>query len=117
MACDGRDGPSLTEWMTMTQEEFSRRFKGSPIERAKRRGLQRNAAVALGNWGAPEAVPALAASLNDKEPLVRGDAAWVLGRIAAVGVTDGRGAYQLLVPTGPAIRGCTGGCTPVSMEA
>jgi len=65
----------------MTQEEFSRRFKDSPIKRTKRRGLLRNVAVALGNWGSPEAVPALAAALNDEEPLVRGHAAWALGRI------------------------------------
>jgi epoxyqueuosine reductase len=36
----------------MTQGEFSARFKRSPIKRAKRRGLLRNVAVALGNWGA-----------------------------------------------------------------
>jgi epoxyqueuosine reductase len=39
-------------------------------------------AVALGNWGSPAAVPALAAALNDEEPLIRGHAAWALGRIA-----------------------------------
>jgi hypothetical protein len=49
LACGGLDGPSLIEWMTMTQEEFSARFKGSPIKRARRRGLLRNVAVALGN--------------------------------------------------------------------
>ncbi|HEY0014873.1 MAG TPA: HEAT repeat domain-containing protein [Longimicrobium sp.] len=65
----------------MTQEEFSARFKGSPIKRAKRRGLLRNVAVALGNWGSPGAVSALAVALNDEEPLVRGHAAWALGRI------------------------------------
>jgi epoxyqueuosine reductase len=81
LAREGLDGPSLIEWMTMTQEEFSARFKGSPIKRAKRRGLLRNVAVALGNWGSPEAVPALAVALNDEEPLVRGHAAWALGRI------------------------------------
>lgn len=81
LARDGLDGPSLIEWMTMTQEEFSRRFKNAPIKRTKRRGLLRNVAVALGNWGAPEAVPALTVALNDEEPLVRGHAAWALGRI------------------------------------
>ncbi|WP_420128214.1 tRNA epoxyqueuosine(34) reductase QueG [Longimicrobium sp.] len=81
LAREGLDGPSLIEWMTMTQEEFSARFKGSPIKRAKRRGLLRNVAVALGNWGSPEAVPALAIALHDEEPLVRGHAAWALGRI------------------------------------
>jgi len=37
--------------------------------------------VALGNWGSPEAVPVLAAALDDDEPLVRGHVAWALGRI------------------------------------
>jgi epoxyqueuosine reductase len=81
LAREGLDGPSLVGWMTMTQEEFSARFKGSPIKRAKRRGLLRNVAVALGNWGSPEAVPGLAVALNDDEPLIRGHAAWALGRI------------------------------------
>jgi epoxyqueuosine reductase len=33
----------------MTQEGFSRAFKGAPMKRAKLRGLKRNAAVVLGN--------------------------------------------------------------------
>jgi epoxyqueuosine reductase len=68
---EGLDGPALIELMTITQEEFSRRFKDSPVKRTKRRGLLRNVAVALGNWGSPETVPALAAALNDEEPLSR----------------------------------------------
>jgi epoxyqueuosine reductase len=58
----GVHGAKLIELMGMDQAEFSRRFKGSPVKRAKRRGLLRNVAVALGNWGSPEAVPALAGS-------------------------------------------------------
>jgi epoxyqueuosine reductase len=77
----GVDGARLIELMALTQEEFSRRFKGSAVKRTKRRGLLRNVAVALGNWGSPEAVPALAVALNDEEPLVRGHAAWALGCI------------------------------------
>ena len=69
--------------MSLSQEEFSRRFKGSPVKRAKRRGLLRNVAVALGNWGSPEAVPVLAQALWDSEPLVRGHSAWALGRISS----------------------------------
>ncbi len=68
--------------MGMSQEDFSRRFKNSPVKRAKRRGLLRNVAVALGNWGSPEAVPVLAHALNDEEPLIRGHVAWALGRIS-----------------------------------
>jgi epoxyqueuosine reductase len=80
---EGVHGAELIELMGMSQEEFSRRFKGSAVKRTKRRGLLRNVAVALGNWGSPEAVPVLAAALADEEPLVRGHAAWALGRIAS----------------------------------
>jgi epoxyqueuosine reductase len=73
--------PDLIELMSLDEEEFRRRFRGSPIRRAKRRGLLRNVAVALGNSGSPQAVPALALALHDKEPLVRGHAAWALGQI------------------------------------
>ena len=77
----GVHGAKLIEPMGMDQAEFSRRFKNSPVKRAKRRGLLRNVAVALGNWRSPEAVPVPARALNDEEPLVRGHAAWALGRI------------------------------------
>ncbi len=80
---EGVDGAALIELMGMTQEEFSRRFKGSAVKRTKRRGLLRNVAVALGNWGSPEAVPVLVEALSDAEPLVRGHASWALGRIAS----------------------------------
>jgi epoxyqueuosine reductase len=72
----------------MTQEEFSRAFKGSPMKRAKLRGLKRNAAVVLGNVGSPDDVPSLAAALSDEEPLVRGHAAWALGRIGSPAATE-----------------------------
>ncbi len=75
------ESPDLIEMLGMTPEAFRTRFKGSPIKRTKRRGLLRNAAVALGNTKDPGAVPALADSLDDDEPLVRGHAAWALGNI------------------------------------
>jgi epoxyqueuosine reductase len=72
---------NLTRELSLTTQEFSRKFKGSPVKRAKRRGYLRNVALALGNAGDPTAVPALEeALLKDLEPLVRGHAAWALGR-------------------------------------
>jgi epoxyqueuosine reductase len=44
-----RDLPGVEEWTSLPQEEFSRRLKGSPIKRAKKRGMRRNAARALRN--------------------------------------------------------------------
>ena len=73
--------PDLIEMLGLTPEAFRTRFKGSPVKRTKRRGLLRNAAVALGNTKDPGAIPALADSLGDDEPLVRGHAAWALGNI------------------------------------
>ncbi len=71
----------LAPLLSMTQQEFSARFRHSPIKRAKMVGLKRNACVALGNIGDQRAVPALGKALMVGEPLVRGHAAWALGRI------------------------------------
>jgi epoxyqueuosine reductase len=73
--------PELLDLIALDDEGFRMRFKSSPIKRTKRRGLLRNVAVALGNWGDPRAVPALTRALNDHELLIRGHAAWALGRI------------------------------------
>ena len=70
-------------------DEFSR---ASAIRRGKRAGFLRNVAVALGNWGSAEAVPALVRALEDPEPLVRGHAAWALGRIRTA---ESRAALQV----------------------
>ncbi|MFQ5683732.1 MAG: tRNA epoxyqueuosine(34) reductase QueG [Candidatus Binatia bacterium] len=76
--------PELVPLLSLDREEFRRRFDGSPILRAKRRGFLRNVAVALGNLKNLEAVPALIRSLEDDEPLVRCHVAWALGQIASL---------------------------------
>ncbi len=68
--------------MSLDEAGFRARFTRSAVRRAKRRGLLRNVAVALGNSGNPEAIPLLRIALHDPEPLVRGHAAWALGRFA-----------------------------------
>jgi len=74
--------PALIPLLTMTTEEYRDRFRGRAIKRAKREGLARNAAVALGNSGDRAAVPALLAALREHDaPLVRGHAAWALGHL------------------------------------
>jgi epoxyqueuosine reductase len=73
--------PRLTDVMSLDPAAFRARFTGSAIMRTRRRGLLRNAAIALGNSGNRDAVPALDRALADPEPLVRGHAAWALGRL------------------------------------
>jgi epoxyqueuosine reductase len=88
----GLPQPNLILEMALTAEQFNRKFKGSPVKRAKRRGYLRNVAVALGNRGSLAAVPALVKTLReDPEPLVRGHAAWALGQIG------GEAALQVLL--------------------
>ena len=77
-----RVAPRLLDLIALDERGFNLRYAGTAILRAKRRGLLRNVAVALGNWGDPQAIPALSEALHDPEPLIRGHAAWALGRIA-----------------------------------
>jgi epoxyqueuosine reductase len=72
---------SLAELLALDEVGFRARFRGTPVLRAKRRGLVRNACVAAGNAGDPALVPALVGLLADDEPLIRGHAAWALGHI------------------------------------
>lgn len=69
----------LAEILALDAPGFRDRFRGSPILRAKRRGLLRSAAIALGNRPHPPAFDSLASALADTEPVVRGAAAWALG--------------------------------------
>ena len=78
---EGLSSADLHELIQLDQAGFSSQFKGSPIKRAKRRGLLRNVAVAIGNQGRTEDAGVLSTALDDPEPLVRGHAAWALGRI------------------------------------
>ncbi len=78
-----RELPALTELATLTEDAFRAGLQGSPLRRARRRGLARNAAVALGNGGGPGATAALSAALGDPDPEVRAHAAWALERLIA----------------------------------
>lgn len=72
----------LARELSLSPEEFNRKYRGRPMKRAKRRGYLRNIALVLGNLGDSSALPALAHSLGrDPEPLVRAHAAWALGNL------------------------------------
>lgn len=73
--------PDLIELLHIDEPTYRERFAHSAIKRAKRQGLRRNAAVALGNLKDARAVPALRRAIADDDPIVRGHAAWALGQI------------------------------------
>jgi epoxyqueuosine reductase len=67
--------PTL-DWLAgMSDEEFRRTFRGSPIRRAKRSGLRRNAVIAMGNSGSRKFLPLLEKLAEDEDEVVRRSAA------------------------------------------
>jgi epoxyqueuosine reductase len=71
----------LVELLQLSEEEFRRRFRDSPLWRPRRSGMLRNAALVLGNRGDPAALPALEKAASDVDPVVRDAAQWALERI------------------------------------
>jgi epoxyqueuosine reductase len=67
--------------MRMTPEAWDDFSRGRAVRRAGYVGFRRNVAVALGNWASPDAVPVLIAALSESAALIRGHAAWALGRV------------------------------------
>lgn len=80
--------PELIALLHIDEGTYRERFRHSAVKRAKRQGLRRNAAVALGNLQDARAVPALTRALEDDDPVIRGHAAWALGRIAGAAARD-----------------------------
>ncbi len=93
----------LIDIVRLTEDEFRNRFSGSALMRAKRRGLVRNACVALGNLRDPSVLPVLRQLLmEDPDPIVREHAAWAIGRL---GTFEARATLLTAVPreTDPAV--------------
>lgn len=68
------------------QATFKKMWGHTPLSRAKRKGLVRNACVAAGNSGDETLVPVLDKLLNDEEPLIRGHAVWALEKLGSNGI-------------------------------
>ena len=78
------ESPDPVALLRMDAAGFQRRFGGTAVTRAGRQGLSRNAAIALGNRGAPGDDNALIECLTkEPDPVVRAHAAWALGAIGS----------------------------------
>jgi len=75
--------PDLLELLSLDEAGFKRRFAGTPMLRAKRRGLLRNVCVALGNIGDARAMPDLEKARSAVEPLIAEHAQWAIDEIEA----------------------------------
>ena len=76
--------PSLAELAAMDEEQFRGWFRRTPMRRAKRAGLLRNIAIAMGNAGLPEYRARLRAWSEQSEDATLAEAAaWALEKIDA----------------------------------
>jgi epoxyqueuosine reductase len=96
--------PSLTELLQLRSGEFKRRYARTAMGWRGAAVLRRNAAIGLGNALDRSAIPALGAALaGDPHPMVRGAAAWALGRIGAPPALDALRARATVEPD-PAVQ-------------
>ena len=73
--------PAL-EWLAgMDAAEFRRWFKGSPVERTRKKRLHRNVAIAMGNSGEARFAPQLEAWTAGEDEVLAEAARWALDRI------------------------------------
>ena len=75
--------PDLIALAGMGANQLRQRTKRTALRRIPRDVLLRNVAIALGNTGDAQAIPALVGLLGHREPLVRRHAAWALGQLGA----------------------------------
>jgi epoxyqueuosine reductase len=73
--------PTLDWLAEMSAEEFRRAFRGSPVRRAKRAGLRRNAVIAMGNSGDRKFLPLLEKLTRDEDEVVAESAAWAIRKL------------------------------------
>ncbi|HET7295473.1 MAG TPA: tRNA epoxyqueuosine(34) reductase QueG [Vicinamibacteria bacterium] len=78
---EGLLAPELDALAALDATAFAARFRKSAVKRARRPGLLRNVAVAIGNSGDAASRPALERLLSDEDSLVREHARWALERL------------------------------------
>jgi len=75
--------PALAWLAGMDNAEFRRNFKGSPLERTRRKRLQRNVAIAMGNSGNPGFLPQLESWSEGEDEVLAETARWAISQIRA----------------------------------
>jgi epoxyqueuosine reductase len=79
-----QQSPELIPLLDLDESAFRKRFEGTALRRAGRNRFVRNVAVALGNAGDPNAIPALQrAASHDPDPHVREHAEWAIAKLRA----------------------------------
>ncbi len=77
----GLVNPALDWLAEISDAEFRGKFRGSPLKRAKRSGLRRNALIAIGNSGDRRLLGVAQNASNDSDPVVADAARWASKRL------------------------------------
>jgi epoxyqueuosine reductase len=68
--------PDLAQLAQLSIEKFREMFRGSPVKRAKLRGIRRNAVIAMGNSGDERFLPLLQQLCSDQDAVIAEHAQW-----------------------------------------
>lgn len=121
----GLDSTTLVDFaerlLPMSEKAYQREYHDSPLARPRRRGMLRNLCIGIGNLleasgsdhdptreprpdsSEERAVEVLTRALDDAQPLVRGAAAWALGRATSPEARDAL-EERLAVEESPEVR-------------
>lgn len=80
----GLFNPALAWLAEINEEDFRTAFRGSAIKRTKRRGIRRNALIAIGNNGNPEMLPIVERASRDPDVVISSAAKWAKQRLDAI---------------------------------
>jgi epoxyqueuosine reductase len=87
---NGDSAPTRRQWLEMGPGEWRRRYGATALNRAGRRGLQRNAAASAGACGDRSSLPVLPRAAGVSEAGLSDASAWALSRLGAGGPASGR---------------------------
>lgn len=76
-----RKAPKLERLASMNEAEYREMFRETAILRASFTSMQRNVAVALGNWRSVDALESLSRLSAARSEIVRSHAAWAIGNV------------------------------------
>ncbi|HEU4637042.1 MAG TPA: tRNA epoxyqueuosine(34) reductase QueG [Edaphobacter sp.] len=86
--------PALTWLAAMDNQEFRRNFRGSPLERTRRKRLHRNVAIAMGNSASTSFLPQLEIWSKSEDKVLAETAEWAIKQILDANQGYRNGLYE-----------------------
>ena len=79
----GLVGRTLSEWLSLTPEQFQQQLGATPLSRPSWQGIIRNACIVAGNSGEEQHLPSIQSLAQHADPIVSEAAQWALQRIGS----------------------------------